>query len=105
MSKPSESSAANFAECALEEPIIRGDTAIGSITVRRPTTGELRGLNLADLLKLDVAALITLIPRVSNPTLVAHEVEGMSPCDIASVGAGILGFFMTAQQRSEAGIA
>ena len=44
----------------LETPIKRGDQVITSLSLRKPAAGELRGVALADLLRLDVAALITL---------------------------------------------
>ena len=53
----------------LETPIPRGDDPITSITLRKPAAGELRGVALSDLLRLDVAALITVLPRISTPAL------------------------------------
>lgn len=66
---------------------------IASVKLREPMAGEMRGLKLADVLQLDVNALITLIPRISNPPLLEAQVAGMTPADIARFGGAVVGFF------------
>jgi hypothetical protein len=39
----------------------------------------LRGLALQDLMRTDIVALLTLIPRISNPPLTAPEVDNLGP--------------------------
>ena len=53
----------------LDTPIRRGTTHIESITLRKPNSGELRGVSLAELLQMDVNSLIKVVPRISTPTL------------------------------------
>lgn len=53
----------------LDEPLKRGEQTIDSITLRKPKSGELRGVSLADVLQMQTDALITLIPRLSSPRL------------------------------------
>ena len=93
-----------WSTCTLEDGIVRGDTTITDLKLRKPRTGELRGLNLQDLMRLDIGALCTLVPRISDPTLTMQEVEAMTPLDIGTVGAQVLGFFMTAAQRRDTGL-
>lgn len=38
----------------LDQPIKRGDTEITSVTIRKPKSGELRGVRLQVLLEMDV---------------------------------------------------
>jgi len=85
----------------LENPVRRGDTLIGEVTVRKPVAGELRGLNLQDCARADVNALIALIPRISEPPLVAHEVEALEIEDLAAFGSAIFDFFMTSAMRDQ----
>lgn len=98
-------SAANWATCTLQDGVTRGDTKITDLRLREPKAGELRGLNLQDLMRLDVGAIITILPRISDPILTQVEAENMSMVDLGTVGAQILGFFMTDEQRKATGIA
>ena len=45
----------------LDFPFARGDQTIDSVKVRRPRSGELRGLNIADLVQMNVAATAKLL--------------------------------------------
>lgn len=83
----------------LETPIQRGEETIKTVTIRKPGTGELRGLSLTAVLKLDVDSLITLIPRVSSPTLTKHDVSEMDLADTLNIGSEIGGFLLTKEQR------
>ncbi|WP_211461789.1 phage tail assembly protein [Collimonas silvisoli] len=83
----------------LDEPIKRGDTVISEITIRRPKSGELRGVSLMDLGNLSVAALQTVLPRITQPTLTAHEVAGMDPADLTEIGAEVAVFLVKKADR------
>lgn len=76
----------------LEEPIKRGESKIASIRLRKPASGELRGLKLLDLLNGDVNATIRLVPRISEPTLTEQEVAALEPADLLSCADGIAAF-------------
>lgn len=66
----------------LDTPIQRGATTITDITLRKPLSGELRGLKLVDLLNGDVNATLRLVPRISQPTLTEQEVAGLDIADL-----------------------
>lgn len=85
----------------LEMPIVRGETEITRVDLRKPNAGELRGLSLQDLGRSDVNSLLALIPRISTPSLVAPEVEKLSVEDLASFGSVIFDFFLTPAQRAQ----
>lgn len=59
----------------LDTPIKRGETQIDAITLRRPKAGELRGLAISDLARLDVNAILKLLPRISTPSMTPQELE------------------------------
>ncbi|EWC40197.1 phage tail assembly protein [Stutzerimonas stutzeri] len=77
---------------ALSAPIKRGDTEITEIVLRKPASGELRGLKLTDLLNGDVSATIRLVPRISQPSLTEQEVAAMDPADLYDCADEIAGF-------------
>lgn len=82
------------ATVTLDTPIQRGDTTITTITLRKPRTGELRGLSLSDVLTTNVDAHIKLLPRISTPTLIAAEIEAMNPADFAALAGEVIGFLL-----------
>jgi hypothetical protein len=84
----------------LVEPIVRGETRITSLILRKPKSGELRGLTLQDLLTTDVTTIITLVPRISDPILTDAEARELDPADLAEIGSVIRGFFLTRAERA-----
>lgn len=88
------------ASITLETPIVRGEQRIESVTLRKPVSGELRGLALADLLRSDVAALQVLLPRISTPTLTSADAAALDLADLAAIAGEVLGFFMSRAERA-----
>lgn len=86
----------------LESPVIRGEQTINQVNINKPKTGALRGLSLADVMKLDVDAIIKLTPRVSTPPLAEHEVSALELVDLMKIATAVIGFFGTAEQRAKA---
>lgn len=84
-----------FQTVTLSEPIVRGETRIETLTLRKPRAGELRGLNMQEVLTSEVTALLKLIPRVTDPPLTRDEAENLEADDFAEIGGTIRGFFMT----------
>ena len=84
----------------LDGPIQRGEQSIESIQLRKPKSGELRGLSLVDLGQLKVDALTKIIPRISLPTLTEAEVANMDPSDLLACGAEIGSFLLQRSQRA-----
>lgn len=84
----------------LAEPIVRGETTIDSLILRKPKSGELRGLTLQDLLTTDVSTIITLVPRISDPILTDAEARNLDPADLAEIGGVIRGFFLTRAEKA-----
>lgn len=89
---------------ALDTPIKRGSSEITSITLRKPSSGELRGVQLVELLNMDVASLIKVIPRISNPALTAPEASGMDPADLLAIGSKVAGFLLQKSVKTDASL-
>lgn len=83
-----------FRSIILDTPIMRGESSIGSISIRKPRAGELRGVTLTDLLQMDVTALTRVLPRITEPTLTEAEVAGMDPADLTQMGTAVAGFLL-----------
>ena len=86
----------------LDAPIQRGDTTIDQITIRKPNAGELRGVSLIELAQINVTALQTVIPRISNPILTVHDVAKLDIADLLEIGTVVTTFLMTKAERSVA---
>ena len=86
----------------LDTPIVRGDTVISQITIRKPKAGALRGLSLTDVLKLEFDAIAKLVPRVASPVLVEHDLADMDLADFTKVATAVVGFFASPAERAKA---
>ena len=93
----------NDNQVELDTPIQRGKTEIAVITLRKPTAGELRGIHLSELLQMDVASLIKLIPRISE--LKEYEAGRLDPADLVAVGVKVSGFLLQKRMKTDASLA
>lgn len=83
-----------------DTPIKRGTSEIDRITLRKPQSGELRGLQMATLLQMDVQSLIKLLPRISSPSITEAEVTAMDPSDLLACGAKVSDFLLQKRVRA-----
>ena len=88
-----------FETIDLAEPIVRGETSIDRLSLRKPKAGELRGLALGDLIQLDIGTILRVVPRISEPSLTDEECAALDPADLSEIGGTIRGFFMTKAER------
>lgn len=88
----------------LDTPIRRGTTSINSITLRKPNSGELRGVSTVELLQMDVGSLIKVLPRISSPSITAVEVAGMDPADLLALSSKISGFLLQKSAMTDASL-
>ena len=79
----------------LDTPIRRGETVIDKITLRKPRSGELRGVSLTDLLQMDVNALCMVLPRISSPMVLKQEAGDLDPADLVQIGTKVAAFLLT----------
>lgn len=78
----------------LDTPILRGETKINEIVLRQPMAGALRGARLSAVMEMDVTAMMTIIPRISTPTLTALELEAMNPADLVALSIEVVTFLL-----------
>lgn len=81
----------------LHRPIVRGEHTITHLQLREPSAGELRGLSLAELLQMQTTALVTLLPRVTEPPITKPEASALSAPDLINLGGEVLGFLVPDQ--------
>lgn len=86
----------------LDTPVKRGNQEIDQVTLRKPSSGELRGLNLSELLQLDVGSLIKLLPRISN--LNEYEASKLDPADLVAIGTKVVGFLLQKRTKTDASL-
>ena len=64
------------------------------ITVRKPGSGEMRGLSLMAISQLDYSSLETLLPRITHPLLNKFDVAAMDPADLMQAGNEVMDFLL-----------
>lgn len=87
----------NGRKCAtvvLQEPVKRGETLIASIQLMKPRTADLRGLQIPQVLEMDVDALTKLLPRITVPTLTKPDIDNLDPADLVACAMGVAGFLV-----------
>ncbi|MDM3892800.1 MULTISPECIES: phage tail assembly protein [Pseudomonas] len=87
----------------LDTPVQRGEQEITEVELRKPSSGELRGIQLADLLQMDVGALIKLLPRITP--LTEAEVRALDPADLVALGVKVTGFLLQKRTMTDASLA
>ncbi|WAC70791.1 phage tail assembly protein [Roseateles sp. SL47] len=86
----------------LDQPIQRGDQTITTVELRKPRAGELRGVSLFDLVRMDVSAAQTVLPRITIPTLTRQEVDGLDPADLFQLAAEVSAFLSPKAAQEQA---
>ena len=89
------------ATITLDTPIKRGALTIDKVTLRKPTSGELRGISLAELLQMKVDALQAVLPRITQPMLHKPEMQAIDPADLVNMGTVVVGFLLTKEQKAD----
>ncbi|WDF71492.1 phage tail assembly protein [Novosphingobium sp. KACC 22771] len=87
----------------LDTPLVRenGNT-ISELTLRKPKSGELRGLKIPDIVAGDADTIIALLPRIAHPTITASEAEQLDFDDIAEITGALLSFLETKMKTAPA---
>lgn len=84
----------------LDKPLVRtGGETIDAVQLRKPGSGELRGLSLVDLTQLQVTTLHKLLPRITTPMLTEHDVAQLDPADLLAIGAELADFLLQRRQK------
>ncbi|WP_416139064.1 phage tail assembly protein [Halomonas sp. HK25] len=86
----------------LDTPLQRGKQTVTEIHVRKPKSGALRGVSLADVVQLDVQALTKVLPRITEPALTEAELRDMDPADLFQLGNVVANFLLPRRLKAEA---
>lgn len=91
-----------FATVVLEAPIQRaGSDDIVTLTLRRPGSGELRGLSMVRLGQMEVNELLKLLPRITMPVLTDLECAAIDPADMMEICSELGDFLLTKSRAAE----
>lgn len=88
----------------LDTPIVRGEQSVTSLVLRKPMSGELRGVKLNDLINMDVQSLRVVLPRITTPTLSDIEIGRMDPADLLACGVAVVSFLVQKRHKEEASL-
>ncbi len=88
----------------LDEPIKRGEMLIEQVTLRQPNGGEMRGLSMMDIVQMKTEALFVLVPRISDPILMASELKQMNPADLMQIATVIAQYYVPKKMQSDIGM-
>lgn len=69
-----------------------GKTTINEITVRKPLTGDLRGVKLIEFIDLDIDSLAKVLPRITTPSIAEHEVFNLDLIDLSEITKEVINF-------------
>ncbi|MGM0912764.1 MAG: phage tail assembly protein [Pseudomonadota bacterium] len=86
----------------LDSPIQRGKATVTEIQVRKPKSGALRGVSLADVLNMDVQALTKVLPRITEPALTEPELRDLDPADMVQLGNVVANFLLPKRMKADA---
>ena len=82
-----------FVDITLAEPIKIDGKDVFKIKLRKPETGELRGLKLFNVLHMDTNAMFDLIPRLTDPYISEDQLaKDVAPEDFMEMTAKVLAF-------------
>lgn len=88
-----------FSTFTLDAPIAIGDQVVHEagtkIQVRRPSAGELRGVDIsATISRCDFAQIEKIAPRITMPMLHKEHIAAMDPADFVQLGGEIVDFLL-----------
>lgn len=98
--QPADAPPLQSGEVQLDTPVQRANQVITRVLVRKPKSGELRGVALVALLQMDVVALQTILPRITVPLLTKPEVAALEPSDLLQLGTEVSNFLLPKADRA-----
>ncbi len=83
----------------LSSPLTIDGEEVSEITLRKPATGELRGLSMVDILRMETDTMFKLLPRITQPALSPAVLSrDIQPEDFTELATKTLLFFVKAEQ-------
>ncbi|MGJ8518174.1 phage tail assembly protein [Carnimonas bestiolae] len=84
----------------LQTAITHDGGEIKEVTLRAPKAGSLRGISLAEAVRMEADAIVKLVPRISSPMLSEHQMNQLSAADLFAFGSEIVGFLLPQQDQT-----
>lgn len=84
----------NESVVTLDAPVVRGNTTINEVFVRKPNSGALRGARLQALMDMDVDSVMLVLPRVTTPALTRAEMMMLEPGDLLQLSLELVSFLL-----------
>ncbi|MCF6432598.1 phage tail assembly protein [Leisingera sp. MMG026] len=83
----------------LSKPVTIDGEKVVEITLRKPSPGELRGLSMIDVLRMEVDTMFKLLPRITQPPLSSVQLSSeVDLGDFNTMAQQALLFFVTPEQ-------
>lgn len=93
-SKEPAMTAAAAATVPLTRPITVNDQPVATLSLREPATGELRGVQLSQLLAGDQVSVARVLSRICTPPLTEAQIGTLAVRDFTAAYAALAGFFV-----------
>ena len=77
-----------------QTPIVRNGETVTTLQLMKPRTGDLRGLLLAEVLQMKADTIAALLPRITVPTVLKHEVDELDPADLVAMAVEVAAFLV-----------
>lgn len=88
----------------LKKPLQRADNKYNSVLLTEPHGSDYQGTSLSFVAQGDYNALITVIPRISDPVIHKQDLQAMKASDLAAISGEVIAFFYTDAQRAALGL-
>lgn len=88
---------------ALIKPIMRKTKKVRALAVRKVVIGDMNGVSMADVARMDMDALRVIVPRISTPTITADEFSGLDAEDITLIKVIVGSCFVSKKALADSG--
>lgn len=85
----------------LEAPLKRDGGDVAQLLLRRPTSGDLRGVSMAKLGELQVDEVRKVLPRICQPTITVEEFDQIDSADQLELCLALSDFLFTKRRKAE----
>lgn len=89
----------NLSEYTFDTPIEQAGQSIKKVRLRRPVTGDLRGLKLFEIMQSDINTMIRLLPRITEPALAPDTILALPVADMTGLSGRVISFFISPRQQ------
>lgn len=84
----------------LETPLTVAGETVTRLTLRRPLAGELRGVEISALIRMEADAVLSFLPQICQPNVTTGDLEQMDAFDFGEVAGTLASFFLRSGRAS-----